>query len=82
MKINIEVVLLVNEARSLQRGTFPVNSRRFTEDSDKEAAAVAFEWIRKLRRLSGYFAEASIVKVTYEEKDITELVKTLEGVQQ
>ncbi|WP_026693889.1 hypothetical protein [Peribacillus kribbensis] len=78
MTINIEVTLRVNGSISLQRGPFPIHKRKFNENPDKEAALAAFTWIKLLRRKSGYFYDAELVKVIYDgENDITELVRKL-----
>ncbi|WP_026694070.1 hypothetical protein [Peribacillus kribbensis] len=74
MNINIEVVLNVNGINVLQKGTFPINNRRFKEDPDNEAAFIAQEWIKLLRKKSGYFYDSDIVRVKYNgENDITKL---------
>lgn len=60
----------------MQRGSLPVNMTQFKKDTNKEAARVAFEWIKQIRR-EAYVSE--IVEVIYNDNhDITELVRGLE----
>ncbi|PLT29268.1 hypothetical protein [Peribacillus deserti] len=74
MNINLEVTLLVNETQVLQKGVFPVNNSRFKENPNKEVALVTSEWIKQLRKKSGFFYEAQIVKVSYDNNEITDII--------
>jgi hypothetical protein len=77
MNITIKVIYRGYEARLMRRGSFPVNSFEFEIDPDQEAARVAYEWIKQIRR-EGHIEE--IIEVFYNgENDITELVKEIDG---
>jgi hypothetical protein len=57
----------------MQRGSFPVNPFEFEINPDKEAARVANEWIKQIRRENHV---EKILEVNYDDnKDITELCK-------
>ncbi|MFD0051486.1 hypothetical protein ACFVHQ_19560 [Actinomycetes bacterium NPDC127524] len=58
----------------MQKGKFDVNAREFKKDPDKEAARVAYKWIREIKQASSHDLEILQVKYS-EEKDITDLVK-------
>lgn len=59
----------------MQRGSFPINPFEFKVEPDKEAARVAMEFLKMIRK-EGHIEE--IIEVVYnDDKDITELVKEL-----
>lgn len=76
MQINIEIHYFC-ESPGLTRGSFYVNVRAFRENPDREAARVALDWFKKVRREG--LSEVKLEKILYNsEHDITELVKQLE----
>lgn len=78
MNINITIhYRSTSDSRLLQSGYFPVNSLEFKKDPNKEAARVAYEWWKLIKRDMSF--QVIIDKVTYnEEHNITELVKQLD----
>lgn len=78
MQISIRIIYKGN-ARIMQKGIFPVNSYHFKQDPDQEAARIAHEWWKKIKKEMSY--RAKIESVTYnEEIDITALVKKLDNI--
>lgn len=75
MQILIQLHYLVNGGKSLQQGDFKVNERNYKLDPDKEAAKVAYEFYKKVKREHVY--DVLIFKVLYNGNDITEKVYTL-----
>lgn len=76
MNIIIRIIYQGSAAKLMQRGSFPVNTKRFKENADQEAARVAFEWLKQIKR---EMHVNGIVEVVYDgEKNITELVKKLD----
>jgi hypothetical protein len=73
MKASIDVHLVVNGSRTLKRGDFNVLR---SEDIPK----VAHDWIRKIRRETGYYAEDSLIEkvIVDGNKDITFEVKVID----
>lgn len=62
---------------SLRRGEFYVNTRAYRENHHLEAARIALDFFKQIRRES--LTEVKLEKIIYNsEYDITELVKDLE----
>ncbi|MCM3599022.1 hypothetical protein M4D55_25115 [Metabacillus idriensis] len=76
MQIGIDLHYFVNGMKTLQCGYFKVNVREFKINPDEEAARVALEWFKKVKRNFNY--EVNLYKVLYNQIDITELVKVKE----
>lgn len=76
MTITIKIIYKGYESRFLRRADFKVNSFEYEIDPNKEAAHVAYEWLKQIGR-EGHVSE--IINVTYNEtNDITEMVKELD----
>lgn len=75
MNVLIEVSYIGWECTILQKGYFEINRRKFKENADQTAAFCALRWINKLR-IDHHVSE--IIKVKYNEIDITDLVKDLD----
>jgi hypothetical protein len=73
MKASINVHLVVNGTRTLKRGVFTVLR---SEDIPK----VAHNWIRQIRRETGYYGNESIIEqvIVDGDKDITFEVKVID----
>jgi hypothetical protein len=73
MKASIDVHLVVNGTKTLKRGDFNVLR---TEDIPK----VAHDWIRRIRRETGYYGEDSLIEkvIVDGDKDITYEVKVID----
>jgi hypothetical protein len=73
MRVSINVYMIVNRTRSLKRGDFQVLR---TEDIPK----VAHEWIRRIRRETGYYGDESIIEkvIVDGDRDITFEVKVID----
>jgi hypothetical protein len=73
MKASINVHLKVNGTRSLKRGIFNVLR-------SEEIPKVAHEWIRQIRRETGYYGDKSIIEkvIVDGNKDITVEVKVID----
>lgn len=73
MKASIDVHLIVNGTRTLKRGSFNVLR---LEDIPK----VAHDWIRKIRRETGYYGNKSIIEkvIVDGDQDITDKVKEID----
>jgi hypothetical protein len=73
MKASINVHLVVNGTRTLKRGIFTVLR---SEDIPK----VAHNWIRQIRRETGYYGEDSLIDkvIVNADKDITFEVKAID----
>lgn len=56
----------------LQQGYFKTKAWLYKENPDKEAARVAKEFVRQIKRDNPY--EITITEVTYENNDITHLI--------
>lgn len=69
--INVEVHYKMNDNRLLRRGPFPVVPANFIKDEKQEAARVAYEFIRQIRKESSY--RITLEKVLYDGNDITEM---------
>lgn len=73
MHITIKILYKGYSSRLMQRGSFPINQFEFEINPDKEAARVANEWIKQIRR-EVHINE--ILEVIYDDnKDITDLCK-------
>lgn len=67
-----------SDSKLLQKASFPVNTYKFKQDPNKEAARVAYEWWKFVKREMSY--RVRITEVTYNEgNDITELVRYCVG---
>jgi hypothetical protein len=76
MNITISIIYKGYTSRILQRGSFPVNARRFKEDPHLEAARVTCAWIKQIRR-EAHIEE--IIEVIYDDNnEITDLVLKIE----
>jgi len=73
MQIVIALHYYVNDVKTLQQGEFRVNLKNYREDPNKEAARIAYEWLRKVRRELIY--RVIFYKALYDGIDITEEVK-------
>lgn len=73
MKVNVDIHLIVNGAKTIQRGDFQVRKQ---EDIPK----VAHNFIMASRRESGYYGHQSLIeKVIIDgDKDITDEVKAID----
>jgi hypothetical protein len=73
MKASIDVYLTVNGTKTLKRGNFQVLR---LEDIPK----VAHDWIRRIRRETGYYGNESIIEkvIVDENQDITDKVKEID----
>jgi hypothetical protein len=73
MKASIDVHLVVNGTRTLKRGDFNVLR---SEDIPK----VAHDWIRRIRRETGYYGEDSLIEkiIVDGDQDITDKVKEID----
>lgn len=76
MQIVIALHYFVNGVKTLRQGEFRVNIRNYEEDPDKEAARIAYDWLRKVRR--EYIYKVNFYKSLYNGIDITEEVKQWE----
>jgi hypothetical protein len=75
-EITIKFIYQGYSTKIMRGGSFPVNIRRFKDNPEREAARIAFEWMKEIRK-EGHIEE--ILKVTYDEDhDITDLVIALE----
>lgn len=73
MKMLIKLTYIGWQSSIESKGYFPVNSRRFNENSDMAVAEVAYKWVRDILRQEHI---SRLIEVTYNgEHDITELVK-------
>lgn len=80
MQILITLHYFVNDdGKFRQSGDFKVNVKNYKEDPDKEAARVAYEWFRKVKR--EFIYEVTLHKALYNEIDITEELIELAKVQ-
>jgi hypothetical protein len=76
MKIVIKIIYKVYGIKSMQCGAFPLNPKKFKEDPDQEAARVAFNWLKEIKREMNV---EEIVEVVYDgDQDITGSVKEFE----
>lgn len=66
---------MVNGIKNLQSGYFKVNILKYKNNPDEEAARVANEWFKKVKR--DFIYDLELYKVKYNENDITEKVKAL-----
>jgi hypothetical protein len=73
LKALINVHLIVNGTPTLKRGNFQVLR---LEDTPK----VAHDWIRRIRRETGYYGNESIIEMVIVDgvKDITDKVKEID----
>jgi D-mannonate dehydratase len=73
LKASIDVYLVVNGTRTLKRGSFNVLR---VEDIPK----VAHDWIRQIRRETGYYGDESLIeKVILDgDQDITDKVREID----
>jgi hypothetical protein len=70
MKASIDLHLIINGVRNVKRGEFQV---RWNE----EVSVVAYNWIRQIRKETGY--HAAIEKVIIDgDRDITNCVKEID----
>lgn len=77
MQISIRIIYR-SDSRLMQKASFPVNIKLFKEDPAKEAARLAYEWWKQIKKKMSYRAEIESV-VYNEEIDITELVRQMEN---
>jgi hypothetical protein len=73
MKASIDVHLVVNGTRTLKRGDWPVKRK---EDIPK----VAYDWIMRIRRETGYYGDESIIEkvIVDGDHDFTDKVKEID----
>jgi hypothetical protein len=73
MNITIDIHMIINGTRTLQSGVFQVN---------REVAipSVAYNWIRSVRRQTGYYGDESVIeKVVWNaDNNITDEVKKID----
>jgi disulfide oxidoreductase YuzD len=74
MKASINVHLVVNGTRTLKCGVFQVSR---SEDIPK----VVHDWIRKIRRETGYYGLQSIIEkvIVDGDQEITDIVKVIDN---
>lgn len=76
MNISIKIIYQGYAAKLMQRGDFPVNVKRYEKYPDHEAAYIAYDWLKEIRK-QGHVKE--IIEVIYnDDQDITSLVKKLD----
>lgn len=79
MNITIRIIYQGFTSKLMQRGSFPVNIKRYEKFPDHEAAYVAHDWLKEIRK-EAHVEE--ILEVIYnEDHDITDLVKKLDNTQ-
>jgi hypothetical protein len=77
MNITIRIIYQGYAAKLMQRGDFIVNVKRFEKYPDHEAAYIAYDWLKEIRK-QGLVKE--IIEVIYNDSlDITDLVKKLDN---
>lgn len=78
MKVTIKIIYTSDgTTKIMQRASFPVNTKYFKDDPDQEAARVAFDWWKHIKR--NMFHRVLINEIFYNENhDITKLVKELD----
>ncbi|WP_243299727.1 hypothetical protein [Bacillus litorisediminis] len=74
MEILIRVQLSIDGIGTESVGHFPVKVNDFRKDPDWTVAVIAYQQIQRIKYDTGY-RKTEILKVTYDEKDIMELVK-------
>jgi hypothetical protein len=74
MKVTIDVHLVIAGARTMLSGDFSV----YKHD---HIPVIAYDWIKKIRRETGYYGNQSIIeKVIYNgDQDITDKVKEIDA---
>jgi gamma-glutamyl-gamma-aminobutyrate hydrolase PuuD len=78
MDITIKIIYQGYAAKLMQRGDFTVNRKRYEKYPDHEAAYIAYDWLKEIRK-KGHVKE--IIEVIYnDDQDITVLVKKLDNV--
>lgn len=73
MKVHIEVRYIHYDTQCLNQGSFPVDSFEYEVNPDQAAAVSAIRFIRELQR---EFPTMELTQVSYNTKDITEIVKS------
>lgn len=73
MQILIQVHYIFNDMKALRRGYFNVDQYKFKKNPDETAAKTAKQWISEIKR--EYIFNIEVIKVLYDNNDITELVK-------
>lgn len=64
-------------SKMMKQASFPVNSYKYKQNDNNEAARVAFNWWKVIKHEMSY--RAILEKVTYNgDNDITELVKQID----
>lgn len=77
MNITIRIIYQGYTSRIMRRAEFKVNMKRFNEDPDQEAARVAMDFLKMIRK-EGHIE--GIIEVVYnDDKNITEIVKNMEN---
>jgi hypothetical protein len=79
MNITIRIIYQGYAAKLMQRGDFEVNRKRYEKYPDYEAAFVAFEWLKEIRKEA--HAEEIIEVIYNDDINITDLVKKLDNAQ-
>lgn len=74
MEILLRVQLNIDGTNLESSGHFPVKISDYKKDPDWTAAVIAYQFIQQIKYETGY-RKTDILKVTYDENDITELVK-------
>jgi hypothetical protein len=77
MNITIRIIYQGYAAKLMQRGSFPVNVKRYEKYPDHEAALVAYDWLKEIRKEASV---TEILEIMYnDDRDIIELVKKLDN---
>jgi hypothetical protein len=73
MKASIDVYMIVNGTKSLKRGEWQVRDAT-------EIPKVAYEWIMRIRKETGYYGNDSLIEkvIVDGDKDITFEVKVID----
>jgi hypothetical protein len=73
MRITIDLHMIINGTRTLTRGDWQVKKQ-------EEIPKVAHNWIRRIRRETGYYGEESIIEkvIVDGNQDITDKVREID----
>lgn len=74
MRINLQIHLNIEGNKSMSRGSFTVKR-------EEDIPRIAYEWIRKIKRETGYRNTIIDKVIVNNEKDITDEVREIEQAQ-
>jgi hypothetical protein len=74
MRITIDLHMVVNGTRTLNRGSFDVSK-------NEDIAQFAYGWVKHIRLETGYFGKQSIIEkvIVNGDQDITDQVKAIDN---